>query len=261
MKKWFYLLSQYNVYDKLIFIYSALVFRLSKNISISFNESRIVFDRLYDNGFSMRRLDGYTLVSGNNINFELRKNTSDVPVCNQIIIQEEYKPIVEIFINQSAEIRWMVDAGANIGLTSIYFKDKFKQVNIVALEPNQENYEQLCRNVRLNNYTLLTCLKVGLWNQPCFLEPSTDFGDKRHWAFSLKESSTQNSKSLIECIDITTLIKISNVPIIDFLKIDIEGAEEIIFLNNITHLQFLNKVNVIAREIQKISDIQKYESI
>ena len=41
-----------------------------------------------------------------------------------------------------------IDAGANIGLTSIYFANKFPNAKIVALEPEIDNYIILQKNIQ-----------------------------------------------------------------------------------------------------------------
>ena len=41
----------------------------------------------------------------------------------------------------------IIDAGANIGLASIWFASKFPEARILAIEPEKSNYELLVRNV------------------------------------------------------------------------------------------------------------------
>lgn len=42
--------------------------------------------------------------------------------------------------------RVIVDAGANIGLTAVYFANQFPAARILALEPESSNYALLCKN-------------------------------------------------------------------------------------------------------------------
>jgi hypothetical protein len=44
--------------------------------------------------------------------------------------------------------RVILDAGANIGLTSVYFAKKYPHARIVAIEPEASNFDVLTRNVR-----------------------------------------------------------------------------------------------------------------
>jgi len=54
--------------------------------------------------------------------FYLRSHTSDVPTYDQVFIDEEY-----CFISKKAP-KIIIDAGANIGLASIYFANKYPDI-------------------------------------------------------------------------------------------------------------------------------------
>jgi FkbM family methyltransferase len=48
------------------------------------------------------------------------------------------------------EIKNIIDAGANIGLASVYFSQRFVNSTIVAIEPSKENFEILSKNIFLS---------------------------------------------------------------------------------------------------------------
>lgn len=43
-------------------------------------------------------------------------------------------------MNLSISPRFIVDAGANIGLAAVYFTNRFKDATIVSIEPEQSNF-------------------------------------------------------------------------------------------------------------------------
>ena len=61
--------------------------------------------------------------------------------------------------------RTIIYAGANVGLASIYYANKYPQAKIVAVEPEPMNYSKLLRNVA--PYTNVIPINAALWNRDC----------------------------------------------------------------------------------------------
>ena len=72
--------------------------------------------------------------------FSIRVRTSDYSCFRQVFVLQEY----------ALDARWqpktIVDAGANIGLASIYFANAFPSSRIVAVEPERGNFRLLQKN-------------------------------------------------------------------------------------------------------------------
>lgn len=60
------------------------------------------------------------------------------------------------------EAPFIVDAGANIGLFSLYMKQKYPSAKILAFEPAPETYDILSRNLELNHLSDVQALQYGL---------------------------------------------------------------------------------------------------
>lgn len=260
MKRLIALLRQYDLYGKYLFFFSALVYRLERLIPQGFAESRAVFDELLRQGFSMRRQHACNIVENENVSFILRRDTSDPLVAQQMLILEHYGPVVQLFEERSCRIGSMVDAGANIGLATVYVKSRYPEARILALEPNASNHAQLEQNIELNGYVGVDCLKMGLWHEPAWLYPDHDFGDGRQWAFSLADSPNEDGPR-IECVDAVTLMQQHDLTKIDFLKVDIEGAEAKVFLDPGSDLSFLSRVNCVAIEIHDLTHMNRYAEV
>ena len=103
----------------------------------------------------------------------LRVPSSDVLTCEQIFISEEYKVSTEILP------KVIVDAGANTGLTSIYFANKFPDAKIIAIEPEQSNIEMLKLNTA--PYPNIIPIQAALWHR----NEEIDLVDPGlgHWGF------------------------------------------------------------------------------
>lgn len=179
--------------------------------------------------------------------FLISENSSDSDVFEQIILNEEYKSIVELFLRKGWQLNNMVDAGANVGFTSVYFKRFFPSVAIVAIEPNKKTFKRLEYNIRANGLDHCTLLNIGLWSSRTNLKSDHTFRDGQDWAYRLVDSSEIDEKS-IKVISMNEVLEERNWKIIDFLKVDIEGGEDAIFKDENT-LGWLDKIKVLAVEI------------
>lgn len=147
--------------------------------------------------------------------FWLRRNTSDIKVFEQIFLYKEYDVSVQF------KPRFIIDAGANIGLGTIYFAERFPDATIVAIEPEPGNFKLLQKNTLA--YPKVQCRQNGLWHRTAFLEVQ-DVLEMGNWGFICKEVPTP-TPTTIAAISVAELLQQMEVAVIDIFKIDIEGAE------------------------------------
>lgn len=229
-----------------------------------------ILDELQHHGFALKKADVNTFeISGKtpegDYKLLLRKNTSDLLVFNQVILQNEYKPLVELvakFLHPD-KIRYIIDAGANVGVTSLYLNQAFPNASIVSVEPSAENFLALSRNAVYNGNEKIKPLQAALWFENGKLKISNAFRDRQEW--SLQVSADTSDDGNIEALTLGDMIRCSGFPFLDVLKIDIEGAERLL-LSSEAFLQELARVKFIAIElheevIDKIQAIQKFQSL
>lgn len=186
-------------------------------------------------------------INNDDYNFELKKKTSDALVFHQIIIKEEFKNVINYMMSKSISCNLMIDAGANIGLTTIYFKSFFHNLKIFSLEPSEEVFSRLERNIQINNLQNVTLINKGIWSHSTRLKGDYSFLDGLDWSFRLVEAK-ENDQALFEVCSISDLITEYKMESIDFLKMDIEGGESEVFKSN-ANMEWLAHVKVIAIEI------------
>jgi FkbM family methyltransferase len=150
----------------------------------------------------------------------LRLRTTDQNVYSDILLRGEYA------FELPFSPKTIVDVGANIGIASIYFANKYKEAKIIAIEAESSNFDLLARNVR--PYPAITPVHAALWSRDGVIsvaDPDPATGAFGNWAFVTREGPGRK----VRAITMRTLMKEMHLPSVDLLKIDIEGAEKEVF--------------------------------
>ncbi len=155
--------------------------------------------------------------------------------------------MVKILLSMNIEIKTIVDAGANIGLTTIYLKHYFQHAKVLSLEPSEETYLRMVANFDLNELTNIQCIRKGIWSESKKLGFDKDFRDRQDWSYRLTDVNHTNTGT-IEVLSVKDLMRINNIDQIDLFKIDIEGGERELF-DSENVKGWLTKVKVIVLEI------------
>ena len=155
--------------------------------------------------------------------FTIRGNSSDKLVIDQVFYQKDY----EISIDFDPKV--IVDCGANIGLASLFFTNKYKDCKIIAVEPEKDNFNLLALNSK--PYPNIFLENKGIWSESCHLNIVSG-EDNLPWSFYV-EPTVHKTETTIEAIGIAEIIEKYDLKQIDILKIDIEGSEENLFEKNV----------------------------
>jgi FkbM family methyltransferase len=143
----------------------------------------------------------------------LRRCSSDSRVFYEIFGEKIY----DFRLPQSAST--IIDAGANIGLASVFFAQHYPEAKIIAIEPSGSNISILRQNIA--SYPHIIVQESGIWyrKEPLrFVNPEGDY-----WA--LRVEPCREEEANFPTVTIPELMKQHGLPRIDILKIDIEGSE------------------------------------
>lgn len=164
----------------------------------------------------------------------LRKKTTDILVYKKIFIDREYDfPL-------TGPVQYIIDAGANVGLAAVFFSVKYPQARIIAIEPEESNFEVLCRNVA--SYPNIIPVRGALGASAGFFRIRNKEGDK--WNFTMEPATGPDADGRFWTIE--NLCREHAFPRIDFLKIDIEGGEESLFAAD---TQWIRQVRYLSIEL------------
>ena len=165
----------------------------------------------------------------------IRKGTTDRAVLFAILIEGEYRNADYTKVPTT-----IVDAGANIGLTSVYFSNRFPQARILAIEPVQGNFDVLAKNVAA--YPNVQVFHGAVWPNQASLEISNPGSGSDSFILQASDGEPGEPFPVITMPQVMDMMGGS----IDLLKMDIEGAEREVF--SAGNLDWLAAVNAIAIE-------------
>lgn len=129
----------------------------------------------------------------------------------------------EIFVDEIYKIQfdkpdpYIIDCGANIGLSILYQLYRYPQAKIVAFEPDQGSFLNLEQNIKTTHSSQVKVLNEAVWKEDTVLRFVAD------GTLGSKISDGSDQKSTIEVKASRLRNYLSQQ--IDLLKIDIEGAE------------------------------------
>lgn len=168
----------------------------------------------------------------------LRDNYSDVAIFLQVFYEKQY----ELFDAPTIQATTILDAGANIGLASIFFALKFPGAEVVAIEPETENFNLLRKNTKPYN---VDCFQAAVWHKNETLNITNP--ETLSAGFILEHSDDISSTKGIGGITIEEIMQRKKWEKIDILKMDIEGAEKEVFSQG--NLEWLKHTQLLIIEL------------
>ena len=123
-----------------------------------------------------------------------------------------------------------VDVGANIGYSTLLMAACVgPQGRVIAFEPLAQNYKMLEENIALNHHANVHAEKLALMDRPGVIELRTATPGAMSWVASTMVEPSQAVES--ESVDAVTLddyARQNGIAKIDFVKMDVEGAEAVV---------------------------------
>ena len=158
----------------------------------------------------------------------------------EIFVGEIYK------FNSTNHSPLIIDCGSNCGLSILYFRTLFPKSKIIGIEADPYIFEILKTNI--NNYELssVELYNCALWDKVTKLDFYSEKADAGRIAYQKEEKTDKLVK-----IDTRLLSEFIKDKHVDFLKLDIEGAETKVLIEC---KDYLKNVNNIFIEYHSFSD-------
>jgi FkbM family methyltransferase len=154
----------------------------------------------------------------------LRSGSSDIPTFRQVFVDREYESP-----HLPASAAHILDLGANIGLSALFFGIRYPEAQILCVEPDEANFGLLTRNI--SSLGPRACARLGaVWSADGLINvrsTSDDGFDLGYWGRQVTMDAG-SAVSVVPAFHLATLLDEIDAQV-DILKIDIEGAEREVF--------------------------------
>lgn len=176
-----------------------------------------------------------------------RPGTRDKSSLEDFLFYQTYLPPKQI---DPAKV--IVDLGTNVGYTVAHFAFLYPGARIIGVELDADNFFLAQQNTRWCN-DRVTLINAAIWSSDGYVDFEGPGADAYHVVGSAVATGSTTSESAnrrVQSITMERLIKDFNIARIDYLKMDIEGAEaEIILTANPT---WLDRVDAMKIELHDV---------
>lgn len=180
----------------------------------------------------------------NNLQFICFNNNASKTVTNHILSGQTYRKIDFV-----KDIRTIVDIGANIGASSVYFSRIYPEAQIFGFEPAKDPYSLLEKNVA--SYKNIKIHNIGLFSEDKTVPLYKSKIDCVTGSIGKSFLNTEITEEII-LKDAKSFLKGLDIEQIDILKIDTEGCE-IPVLKSIKD-EYLSNIKIIYLEYHSEED-------
>ncbi|EJL68379.1 FkbM family methyltransferase [Chryseobacterium populi] len=194
----------------------------TKRYSSKFKKNRLDFSNTETFVYRFRK-------AKRNFDIYLRTFKGDIDIFYEIFWKKTYDKHLKL-LKKNPEV--IVDFGAHIGLTSIYFALKYPNAKIYSVEASPENFQLLKANTA--SFKNIACFHAAAH----FEDGSVNFGTQE-LSYNQKVSE---SGIPVQALSVETFMKNNHLQRMDLLKIDIEGAEADLLSKNNSWLQHIENI-------------------
>lgn len=168
---------------------------------------------------------------------QVRKNFIDKSVLSYVLHYQYHLPPRKLGISPV-----IVDLGTNIGLTVAHMKTLYPAAKIYGCEMDKENYKLAVANT--NSYPDVNITNGAIWikNEKLTYNKAED-----NDAYSLKDNRASGKMEEVQAMTISTFLKKHELEHVDYMKIDIEGVEKDILVQD--DLDWLQKIEMLNLEL------------
>lgn len=186
----------------------------------------------------------------------IQLNNYNIMCSNELAMLELYKSIFEEKIydfNTSHLTPNIIDAGSNIGIATLFFKNKYPLANITCFEPDPYNFNILKQNISINNLNNVKAIEAALSNNSgdiLFYGQIGEGSDTRGNSISKLwgEQRITNNQVKVKTVKLSSYINEH----IDLIKLDIEGAEQQVIEDIEDKLYLINYLIIEVHEAEGI---------
>ncbi len=143
-----------------------------------------------------------------------------------------YKSITE----DIRKAKVIIDIGANIGITSLYFASLNPKAKIFAFEPHPETFKRARENFGLNNFKNIQLINLGLGNRKASMRLYEVEASNPGMNRIMNDEQLNIPYCTIEIEMLDDVLTQYNIQKVDFIKMDVEGFEHNVLMGAVKTL-------------------------
>ena len=143
-------------------------------------------------------------------------------IFKEIWLDQVYKEVVA----NGRKDMVMIDIGANIGLVTHYLRDFCS--HMYCIEPSSEHYEALVENKNYNHWDNVSVHNLAIWKDNCQIGLKKNDSNRTMHSLVFPNGG---ERQLVQAYTLETFFDINTISQVDFIKMDVEGAEYEIMTN------------------------------
>src|SRR3954471_10075158 len=152
--------------------------------------------------------------------FWYRPGTTDLLVLEQVFLDKEY----EVEPLEPESIEYILDLGSNIGVTAMFWAQRYPKARLALVEPDPDNFELLTKNTagfkdRCVLFNAAVSDKRGT---------ASFFRSDREYGHSILKTGDCVAEIQVPTLTVSDVLHEAGFPRVDLLKMDIEGGEQIV---------------------------------
>ena len=167
----------------------------------------------------------YTLHNGIYLNNQLTDRYFNVTTGMQV---NEGKELLEFLIQKDIQVKQMIDVGACFGEISLWFSKMLPEAKVLAIEASPDNLAIFKNNLNNQSFPVknITIVEEAVSDKSGHTQITKDLGSENSIAYNPTASQNQLT---VPTDTLSNIIDRFNIKNVDFMKIDIEGAEPLLY--------------------------------
>jgi FkbM family methyltransferase len=164
-----------------------------------------------------------------------RPNTTDAQVLWDVFYRKYAIPPIKL-----SDDAVILDFGSNVGYTMVHFAFRHPKARIFGFEMDYDNFQLAQKN--LEKLTQCKIYHAAVW----YRDDQVTYGGEKAWGFRIGDDDNMSNKKTVNALSPESIMKMLDLEKIDYVKMDIEGAEKKILENS---EKWITKVKSIKVEV------------
>ena len=159
--------------------------------------------------------------------YQVHGNSADPYYRDAVNAESSFATMGKVLSRFCPEDAQIVDVGANIGLSAMFFSSLLPKAKVLALEPSRRNFQYLNQNLRQNDLSMVEARQVAASDKigVLRLHEEPDFGAGSYVVSDQHSAGVSASPIEVQAKPLDQVVAEEQLERVDFIKVDVEGSE------------------------------------